>query len=270
MFQKSDLLNDLAALSVPRDRVVLVHSSLRAVGDVAGGGQTLLDALIEHITAEGGLCCFPTHTWHLIGQDVPTLDLTKNESCVGMLTRLALADGRGTRTENPTHSMVVFGDATRVQSFIADEEKQLTHTSPSGCYGKLFAEDGYVLLLGVGQKANTYLHCVEEMLGVTGRLTAEPIDVSIRYPSGALVHRQVYTFDEEKNGDVSVYFPKFEPAFRAHGCIRDGRIGDAPTTLCSARGMKTVLERIYARAGGRDLLLDDEPLDPTLYENTEK
>ena len=266
MFTKTELLEDLAALGVPRDRPVLVHSSLRAVGEMEGGGQTLLDALVEHITAEGGLCCFPTHTWHLIGENVPTLDLTKNESCVGALTRIALADGRGVRTLNPTHSMVVFGEPSRVASFVADEEKQHTHTAAGGCYGKLFFEDGAVLLLGVGHKANTYLHCVEEMLGVKNRLTSEPIDVSVRHPSGKLEHRRVYTFDEEKNGDVSLRFPKFEPAFRAHGCIRDGLIGHAPTQLCSARGMKRVMERIYTRAKGRELLGDDEPLDPACYE----
>ena len=270
MIQKTDLLRQLAAMGVPRDRVVLIHSSLRAVGAIEGGGATLLDVLVEHITAEGGLCCFPTHTWHLIGQDVPTLDLTKHETCVGTLTRLALEDGRGTRTLNPTHSMVVFGDPARVADFVADEEKQSTHTSPKGCYGKLFSMDGHVLLLGVGHKANTYLHCVEEMLFVDSRLTKAPITVSVKYPTGELEHRRVYTFDEEKNGDVSLYFPKLEPAFRAYGCIQDGLVGEAPTSLCSARGMAAVMKRIYERARGRDLLLDDAPLDPTLYENTEK
>lgn len=266
MIQKNDLLHQLASMGVPRDRIVLVHSSLRAVGDVEGGGKTVLDALIEHITAEGGLCCFPTHTWHLIGQDCPTLDLTKNETCVGTLTRLALEDGRGTRTLNPTHSMVVFGEPCRVRAFVADEEKQTTHTSPDGCYGKLHDADGYVLLLGVTHKANTFLHCVEEMLGVQDRLATEPIDVSVKYASGEIEHRRVYTFDEEKNGDVSLRFPKFEPAFRAHGCIADGSIGDAPTQLCSARSMKRVMEMIYTRAQGRELLGDDAPLSPILYE----
>lgn len=266
MFTKAELFYQLAALGVPRDRPVLVHSSLRAVGAIEGGAEALLDALVGHITSEGGLCCFPTHTWHLIGADVPTLDLTKNESCVGALTCVALADGRGVRTRNPTHSMVVFGAPDRVSAFVAGEEAQITHTAAGGCYGKLFSEDGFVLLLGVGHKANTYLHCVEEMLGVPGRLTAEPIAVSIRDKSGAVEHRRVYTFDEEKNGDVSLYFPKFEPAFRAHGCIRDGRIGHAPTQLCSARGMKRVMEMIYVRADGRELLGDGEPLDPALYE----
>lgn len=266
MYQKQELLAQLAAMGVPSDRVVLIHSSLRAVGAVEGGGETVLDALVEHITADGGLCCLPTHTWHLMGKhDLPTLDLTKAETCVGALTRIALCDGRGTRTLNPTHSMVVFGKRERVAEFVRGEEKQRTHTSPEGCYGKLYREDGFVLLLGVGHKANTFLHCVEEMLDVKNRLAPTPIPVSVKYPNGETVHREVVTFDETY-GDVSRRFPKFEPAFRAHGCIADGFVGDAPTQLCSARGMKDVLETIYTRAAGREILADDEPLDAALYE----
>ncbi len=270
MYQKQDLLAQLADMGVPRDRIVLVHSSLRAVGAVEGGGQTVLDALVEHVTAEGGLLCLPTHTWHLMYEkNAITLDLQKNESCVGALTKIALADPRSTRTLNPTHSMAVFGDPDRVAEFVRGEEHQLTHTSPNGCYGKLFAQDGFVLLLGVSHKSNTYLHCVEEMLAVPHRLAEGFVDVSIRHKTGQIEHRRVKTFDESRNGDVSLRFPKFEPAFRAGCCIVDGKIGDAPTQLCSARGMMRVLERIYARSGGRELLGDDEPLCPNLYRDEE-
>ncbi len=271
MYQKQDLLAQLGRMGVPRDRIVLVHSSLRAVGDVEGGGQTGLDALVEHVTAEGGLLCLPTHTWHLMYEkNTITLDLQKQESCVGMLTKIALADPRSRRTLNPTHSMAVFGAPDRVADFVRGEEKQRTHTSPDGCYGKLYAEDGFVLLLGVSHKANTYLHCVEEMLAVPHRLAEGLVDVSIRHKTGEIEHRQVKTFDESRNGDVSLRFPKFEPAFRAYGCITDGKIGDAPTQLCAARGMYEVLARIYARSGGRELLGDDEPLSPDLYLDKEK
>lgn len=271
MYQKQDLLAQLGAMGVPRDRIVLVHSSLRAVGDVVGGGQTVLDALVEHVTAKGGLLCLPTHTWHLMYEkNAITLDLQKQESCVGALTKIALADPRSTRTLNPTHSMAVFGDPDRVAEFVRGEETLLTHTAPSGCYGKLYSHDGFVLLLGVSHKANTYLHCVEEMLAVPHRLADGLVDVSIRHKTGEIEHRQVKTFDEDRNGDVSLRFPKFEPAFRAHGCITDGKIGDAPTQLCTARGMYEVMARIYARSGGRELLGDDEPLSPDLYLDEEK
>lgn len=72
-----------------------------------------------------------------------------------------------------------------------------------------------------------------------------------------------------KNGDtrvdVSTHFPKLEPAFRAHGCITDGRLGNAAVQLCSARKMKEVMERIFRRANGEELLFDDQPLNEALY-----
>ena len=63
IYTKSELLSQLEALHIPRDRVVLMHSSLRLIGQIEGGAAALLDVLIEYFTAEGGLFCVPTHTW---------------------------------------------------------------------------------------------------------------------------------------------------------------------------------------------------------------
>ena len=70
-------------MGAPRDRVVLVHTSLRLIGEVEGGAQGLLDALIDYFTERGGLLCVPTHTWNNLGEDRFTLDMTKCESNLG-------------------------------------------------------------------------------------------------------------------------------------------------------------------------------------------
>ena len=225
MYQKSDLYRQLAALGVPRDRAVLIHSSLRAVGDVEGGGEALLDALVEYVTAEGGLCCFPTHTWHLIGRDVPTLDLSKAETCVGALTRLALEDGRGVRTLNPTHSMVVFGDRARAEAFVKDDLFVASGTDPKSCYGKICEQGGHILLVGVAHNRNTYLHCVSEMLGIPNRLTKEPRTVTVKRKNGEIVQSALHAHHTDYTVDISMRFPKYETAFRYHGAITDGFIG---------------------------------------------
>ena len=59
IYQKSDLLQQLSDLHIPRDRGVMVHSSLRLIGHVEGGAQTILDTLIEYFTADGGMLCIP-------------------------------------------------------------------------------------------------------------------------------------------------------------------------------------------------------------------
>ena len=58
IYTKADLKAQLERLGVPKDKIVLMHSSLRLVGKLEDGAKTLLDALIEHITEEGGLLCF--------------------------------------------------------------------------------------------------------------------------------------------------------------------------------------------------------------------
>ena len=63
IYTKAELYAQLEALHIPRDRVVLMHSSLRLIGQIEGGAPALLDVLIEYFTATGGLFCIPSHTW---------------------------------------------------------------------------------------------------------------------------------------------------------------------------------------------------------------
>ena len=260
MITKEQLINDLSSLGVPMGSIVTVHTSLRAVGEIEGGGETLLDALIEIFTREGGLLAIPTHTW-----DSDVYDLRKSESCIGTLPRLAAGRSDSYRTLHPTHSMAVFGDRERALDFIKDEESADTPANPEGCLGKLCREDGYVLLLGVGQDKNTFLHCVEEMMKVPHRLTSHKVKKYNVHPDGRREERELFWFDESSIPDVSVYFTKFEPAFRYHGAIRDGRVGNAPVQLCHAPKMKEVLEIIYNRNNFGELLDSLSPLDEKLY-----
>ena len=261
---KEDVFGQLSAMGMPRDRVVLMHSSLRLIGRVEGDAEGLLDALIEYFTAEGGLFCVPTHTWRSVGLEI-TLDMSDPITCLGAFSNIAAADPRGIRSQNPTHSMVVFGDRARALEFIADDEHVISGTAPESCYGKLYRDGGYVLLAGVAHNRNTYLHCVDEMLGVTNRLTAEPRDVAVRLASGEVIRRKLHTHKTDYTGDVSLRFAKYETAFRYHGAIRDGFLGNAPTQCCDARIMKDVMELIMKNSGGVDPLADEKILPTKLY-----
>ena len=260
MITKEQLIKDLESLGVPKGRIVTVHTSLRAVGEIEGGGDTILNALIEVFTKDGGLLSIPTHTW-----DSDVYDMRKAESCIGTLPRLAAAHKNAFRTLHPTHSMAVFGEKERAVAFIKNEETADTPANPEGCLGKLFREDGYVILLGVGQDKNTFLHCVEEMMNVPGRLTSEKVKRFIIHTDGRKEERELFWFDDSLISDVSVYFPKFEPAFRYHGAIKDGKVGNANVQLCSASKMKEVLETIYNRNNFGELLDSHTPLDEKLY-----
>ena len=259
MITKKDILKQLETFDYARGSVVTVHTSLKAVGDIEGGGDTLLDALVEFFTADGGLLCVPTHTWNS-----NIYDMRKAESCIGVLPCIAAARKEAVKTPNPTHSMAVFGDEEAAQQFAKSEELTDTPTNPNGCYGKLFDMDGYVLLIGVGQDKNTYIHCVEEMLKTPDRLTDHKVERIIIHKDGTEEKRYLHWFDT-KLGDVSRNFVKFEEPFRYFECITYGMVGNAPTQMCSARKMKETIELIYTNNMGGELLANDLPIDEKLY-----
>jgi len=89
MFTKKDIFEQLKKLNAPKGSVVLVHSSLRLIGEVENGGEGLLDVLIEYFTADGGLLAVPTHTWANLGTDKITLDMTAPWSNLGAFSLIA-------------------------------------------------------------------------------------------------------------------------------------------------------------------------------------
>lgn len=257
MLTKAEILKGLEPYKFAVGKPVIVHSSLKAVGRVESA-DWLLDILIEFFTKDGGLLCVPTHTW---ASDV--YDMRQSYSNIGLLPRTAAARKDGVRTDHPTHSMAIFGDGAG--EFAKGDGDTDTPASPKGCLGKLFDMGGYVLLLGVNNTKNTYIHFVEEKLNVKNRLTDYKVERTVIYNDGTTVKKHLYWFDERVCDDVSANFFKFEPAFYHHGIVTDSQIGGAKTQLLAARDIFSVIEKIYKNCGGAELLADEKPLDKGLY-----
>ena len=255
---KKDLLLQLEKLGAPKNSVVIVHSSLKAIGEVEGGAETILDALIEYF-ADSGLLCIPTHTW-----DTRVLDFNNVRTCIGVLPTVAAKRAGGVRSLNPTHSMVVFGKGA--EEFVECEKTVDSPVSPNGCYSELYKRNGFILLIGVGQEKNTFIHCVEEILQIKNRISESCEKTKIIYPDGREEIRYIKVFLEDGVPDASNFFGKFEKAFRYHGCIKDGTLGNAKVQLCDAKKIKEVIELIYSRNDGSELLGDFAPLKTKLYE----
>lgn len=263
-YTQTELKEQLDRLEVPAGAIVLMHTSLRAVGQVEGGPQALLDVLVEHFTRDGGLLCIPTHTWHNLDKEI-VLDMADPDTCLGYFSSVALLDGRGVRSENPTHSMVVFGDRQRALAFIKEDAAVSTPTAPQSCYGKLWEEGGFVFLIGVAQNRNTYLHAVDEILQIPNRMEQKPMEVTVRRVTGERVRREFRLYYTDYSEDISWRFPKYETAFRYHGCIRDGWLGSAPTQFCDARKMLQVVAMLHRNSGGADPLFSEEPIPQSWY-----
>lgn len=269
MFTQEELYKQLEALGAPQGSVIHVHTSLREIGPAEGRGEGILDVLRCYFTADGGLLTVPTHTWkNLADLSKPTMEVTSPETSIGTLPNLAAVHPAGLRSLHPTHSMAVFDSEEgegRAAAFVRHDDAPVSSTDPAGCYGRLLEEGGQILLLGVTHNRNTFMHCIEEILDVPNRLSPEPVAATVKLPDGEILERPIRHHRAEGIQDVSANFPKYEPAFRKHGVIREGRFGRATAKLCDARGIAKVMQMIYERSEGKELLADDKPLDPRYY-----
>ena len=99
-YTKKDLKEQLYQMGLDGTETILIHSSMKAIGDVEGGAETVLDTWMEYF--KGGLLLLPTHTWKTVNEDHPVFDSKKEPSCVGILTNLFMKRAGVVRSLHPT------------------------------------------------------------------------------------------------------------------------------------------------------------------------
>lgn len=61
---KKDIVEGLREIGLKEGDIVIVHTSLKSMGYVCGGAQTVIEALIEVVTSEGTIV-MPTQSWKI-------------------------------------------------------------------------------------------------------------------------------------------------------------------------------------------------------------
>lgn len=226
MHNRQSLYNDLSAMNLDPAGTAFMHSSMKAIGPVDGGADTVLDALCEYFA--NGLIALPTHTWKTCTAENPFFDVLHTRSCVGLLPELFRARTNVVRSWHPTHSVAAYGrDA---YSFTAGDERFDTPCARGSAWGRLHDRDATILLVGCDLKRLTYLHGVEEWVDVPNRLD-EMIPFTVRTPDG----REISAPARPHRGQPSEQFDRAEEILYAAGAIREGKLGDAKVLLVDAR-----------------------------------
>jgi aminoglycoside 3-N-acetyltransferase len=258
MYTKADLISSISALGVKPDDTLLIHSSMKSIGEVENGADTVLDAFIEYM--EPGLLIFPTHTWAQMDDEYSVFNPAIEPSCVGILSNLFFKRPGVLRSWHPTHSVAALGkDAA---AYIEGEEQWDTPCSRSGCWGKLVDRKAKVLFLGCSLKSNTFLHGVEEWNQIPMRLANQYQYLSIITPDGRVIDRPLYRhYNSECN--ISDHYGKMETPFLQTGIAVKGCIGDAVSVLCDAAGMADLTSSFLQR--NPDLFIDNRPVPVEWY-----
>jgi aminoglycoside 3-N-acetyltransferase len=177
---QDDIARGLRALGVGvcAGMGLMVHSSLRSFGHVAGGALAVIEALMEVITAEGTLL-LPTfnHDKPFRVNELVFFDPLTTPTVNGHIPDTFWRMPGVYRSLDPTHPFAAWGKQAR--RYIAGHQRTLTMDLQSPL-GQLYTDGGYCLLLGVGYARNTFHHVVETTLAVPclGRRTeAYPIQL---------------------------------------------------------------------------------------------
>lgn len=198
-YTKADLKHDLAAMGLTGNETILIHSSMKSIGPVEGGADTVLDAWMEFF-AEGLLL-------------------------------------------HPTHSMAAYGKGAA--AYLEGELDANTPCTPGGCYDRLRAAHGKVLL-GVTHARNTFIHSVEEVLNVPNRLTDKPMQMTVVDEAGVQHNVYMRRHYNAQQPHISEDFVKLEQAYLDCGAARNTKFGDASCILCDAEGLFRVTRHVLA------------------------
>ncbi|GGL61893.1 aminoglycoside N(3)-acetyltransferase [Halocalculus aciditolerans] len=243
---KERLVEDFRALGVEAGDTLLVHSSLRALGWVPGGAQTVVDALQEAVTAAGTIV-MPTHTSHLCSPEawsnppipeawldevrasMPAFDPVKTPTRgMGAVVECFRRYPDVVRSDHPQYSFAAWG---------ADRDAIVEGHALDGGLGeasplaRVYDRDGRVLMLGTDYQTCTSLHLAEDRADYAKAETTE------EGPVRADGERAwVEWIDIERSTDD---FPVVGGAFEAArpDAVTEGEVGAGAGKLVSQRAL---------------------------------
>lgn len=239
---QNSIVTSLRDLGVRPGIVLMVHSSLRSLGYVEGGAQTVIAALQEALGSQGTLLV-PTLT--ATEQDSaaypPVFDPLRTPTWTGTIPETLRQRPDAVRSLHPTHSVAALG--AEAEALTRDHINSLTPCDALSPFGKLASrDDSAILLLGVSHESNTTLHAVEEAAGSPYHMQPDPARCTLLLPEGPLIrHYLLHDWRTPRR------FGVIEPMLVERGIQHTGQIGPAVARLVWARPMfSLVLQALRA------------------------
>lgn len=173
---KKDVKNALTSLGITKGQNIIVHCSLSSIGFVCGGPQIIIESLLESVGKEGTIL-MPTQSWKnldpetgvhweepeewwdVIRQNWPAYDkrITPTNT-MGAVAEMFRSWPGTLRSDHPARSIAAWGKNADFFTKDHDLSNIFGEGSP---LSRLYDEDGYALLIGVGYDKNTSLHLAD-------------------------------------------------------------------------------------------------------------
>ncbi len=249
VLQKADLVEFLREGGVDQTRLLMMHSSLHSLGRVDGGAETVIDAVLEVLGADGTLMV-PTFNYVL---EMEVFDPATVHSQTGLITNTLRQRPEAVRSLHPTYSVAAIG--RHADEFTREhwKEESVGIGSPSD---RIARAGGFILLLGVKHDTDSTMHVGEAYAQVPYRGVPYdpnfPRSAQVRTPSG-----EVVKVDLNDEPGCSTGFGVIEMPLRKKGLIRDFKIEAAKCQL--VRGLDVIETTVEILNERSDALLCANP-----------
>lgn len=252
MHSRQALANGFRELGIAPGDTLMVHASVRAVGDVAGGPDQIHLALKDALTADGTLMMYascPSYydevgRGHLnadqereLVEKLPVFDpfTARAERDNGVLVEF-LRTYPGSMVNPHVARFVVWGKHAGHLISRQPWNYAFGHDSALDRFAQL---DGRILLLGCDHDTVTFLHYAEHIVDIPDKRVARykvPVD-----ENGTRVWREMEEFDTSDEGAhpnwPDRFFSRLVDAYLRKTSNAGGLVGNAQCFLLDARGL---------------------------------
>lgn len=230
----------IQALGITSGDLVLVHSSLRSMGTVQGGADTIIDSFLDIIGGKGTLV-MPAFSFIWDKKEekmiVPPFNVHTSPSNMGLITETFRKRDGVLRSNNPTHSFCAFGPLAHDLT-IGEQDPSETRSIPWELFNEL---GGKVVLLGVHHNRSTIMHHVESLC-----------KESVPYLS--VMHTEGGKYRTKTDHAI---FNGIEPYLVRHNAIRFAEIGNAMIRCMDGKELVKVAVKVLCEENPSALLCDD-------------
>lgn len=240
---KEEIIAALRAVGLSEGHTVMVHTSLSKIGYVCGGAQSVIEALLETVGAEGTVM-MPAQSWknldpedgvhwevdeayrQVIRDHWPAYDkrITPTNTMGAVAEMFRLWPGT-LRSDHPARSVAAWGKHAEYLTCGHDLSDIFGDGSP---IGKLYELNGDVLLIGVGYDKNTSLHLADVRAEYPGKHMC--VEHSAVMEHGRRVWKAYETLYVDGED-----FTRIGAAFEQSGDVRRTVLGKAELRLMNQR-----------------------------------
>jgi aminoglycoside 3-N-acetyltransferase len=223
---KSQLIDDLKSFEIPAGSILHLKVSLRSIGPIEGGANTLIESLLEVVGPSGTLVadafipCYPVPL-SKVHQQIISNPLSP--SYAGAMANAMIKYPGMVRSKHPIQKYLAIGARAH--------ELMDAHTPQSGAYdvfADLIEKDAINITIGDKVNMGATAHVPVINMGYKKKLTSHGIHY--RDEEGTIRLFMVNWY-----GGCTRGFPKFNAHYLSKGIVKKGKLGHAPTFLTHMR-----------------------------------